>query len=151
MHWWTEWAPAWGYIPAIGAPIYQGSFEQYHIPATWLAREWYYTNDPWYIGTPSKGVLLSRLSWQNIAPKLYPFSSIESSSDNPSPQFLKLEKVEIGGIRGKALTSNINKVYEEFRVSVVAWNPVYHEHRISMASSVSVSYTHLTLPTILLV
>ena len=33
------------------------------------------------------------------------------------PQFLKLEKVEIGGIRGKALTSNINKVYEEFRVS----------------------------------
>lgn len=33
------------------------------------------------------------------------------------PQFLKLEKVEIGGIRGKALTSNINKVYEEFRVN----------------------------------
>ena len=33
------------------------------------------------------------------------------------PQFLKLEKVEIGGIRGKALTSNINKVYEEFKVS----------------------------------
>ena len=30
---------------------------------------------------------------------------------------MKLEKVEIGGIRGKALTSNINKVYEEFRVS----------------------------------
>ena len=51
-------------------------------------------------------------------------------------QFLKLEKVEIGGIRGKALTSNINKVHEEFRVSVVAWNRVYHELRISMASSV---------------
>ena len=34
---------------------------------------------------------------------------------NTAVQFLKLEKVEIGGIRGKALTSNINKVYEEFR------------------------------------
>ena len=30
-------------------------------------------------------------------------------------QFLKLEKVEIGGIRGKALTSNISKVSEEFK------------------------------------
>ena len=30
-------------------------------------------------------------------------------------QFLKLEKVEIGGIRGKALTTNINKVSEEFK------------------------------------
>ena len=30
-------------------------------------------------------------------------------------QFLKLEKVEIGGIRGKALTTNIGKVYEEFK------------------------------------
>ena len=29
---------------------------------------------------------------------------------------MKLEKVEIGGIRGKALTSNIGKVYEEFKV-----------------------------------
>ena len=29
-------------------------------------------------------------------------------------QFLKLEKVEIGGIRGKALTTSINKVHEEF-------------------------------------
>ena len=34
---------------------------------------------------------------------------------NTAVQFLKLEKVEIGGIRGKALTSNINKVYEEFK------------------------------------
>ena len=31
-------------------------------------------------------------------------------------KFMKLEKVEIGGIRGKALTSNIGKVYEEFKV-----------------------------------
>ena len=30
-------------------------------------------------------------------------------------QFLKLEKVEIGGIRGKALTTNISKVSEEFK------------------------------------
>ena len=30
-------------------------------------------------------------------------------------QFLKLEKVEIGGIRGKALTTNIGKVSEEFK------------------------------------
>ena len=30
---------------------------------------------------------------------------------------MKLEKVEIGGIRGKALTSNIGKVYEEFKVT----------------------------------
>ena len=29
-------------------------------------------------------------------------------------QFLKLEKVEIGGIRGKALTTSINKVHEGF-------------------------------------
>ena len=34
---------------------------------------------------------------------------------NTAVQFLKLEKVEIGGIRGKALTSNIGKVSEEFR------------------------------------
>ena len=32
-------------------------------------------------------------------------------------KFMKLEKVEIGGIRGKALTSNIGKVYEEFKVN----------------------------------
>ena len=31
---------------------------------------------------------------------------------------MKLEKVEIGGIRGKALTSNIGKVYEEFKVKL---------------------------------
>ena len=30
-------------------------------------------------------------------------------------QFLKLEKVEIGGIRGKALSSSINHVHEEFK------------------------------------
>ncbi len=34
---------------------------------------------------------------------------------NTAQQFLKLEKVEIGGIRGKALTNNINKVHEEFK------------------------------------
>ena len=34
---------------------------------------------------------------------------------NTAVQLLKLEKVEIGGIRGKALTSNIYKVYEEFK------------------------------------
>ena len=31
-------------------------------------------------------------------------------------QFLKLEKVEIGGIRGRALSSRINCVHEEFKV-----------------------------------
>ena len=31
-------------------------------------------------------------------------------------QFLKLEKVECGGIRGKALSSRIRHVYEEFKV-----------------------------------
>ena len=36
---------------------------------------------------------------------------------------MKLEKVEIGGIRGKALTSNIGKVYEEFKVKLVFWHP----------------------------
>ena len=32
-------------------------------------------------------------------------------------QFLKLEKVEIGGIRGRALSSRICCVHEEFKVS----------------------------------
>ena len=32
-------------------------------------------------------------------------------------QFLKLEKVEIGGIRGRALSSRINSVHDEFKVS----------------------------------
>ena len=31
-------------------------------------------------------------------------------------QFLKLEKVEIGGLRGKALSNRINCVHEEFKV-----------------------------------
>ena len=31
-------------------------------------------------------------------------------------QFLKLEKVEIGGIRGRALSSRIGSVHEEFKV-----------------------------------
>lgn len=31
-------------------------------------------------------------------------------------QFLKLEKVEMGGIRGKALSSRITSVHEEFKV-----------------------------------
>ena len=34
-------------------------------------------------------------------------------------QFLKLEKVEIGGIRGKALSSRINHVHEEFKESTI--------------------------------
>ena len=34
---------------------------------------------------------------------------------NTAVQFLKLEKVEIGGIRGKALTNSISKVSEEFK------------------------------------
>ena len=38
-------------------------------------------------------------------------------------KFMKLEKVEIGGIRGKALTSNIGKVYEEFKVKHVVFTP----------------------------
>ena len=38
-------------------------------------------------------------------------------------KFMKLEKVEIGGIRGKALTSNIGKVYEEFKVKHVFTTP----------------------------
>ena len=66
--------------PSEGAPIYQGSFEEYHIPATWLAREWYYTNDPLCFSTPSEGVLLSCPGWWNIAPWLCPFSLLESSS-----------------------------------------------------------------------
>ena len=36
-------------------------------------------------------------------------------------QFLKLEKVEIGGIRGRALSSRICSVHEEFKVSS-KWN-----------------------------
>ena len=32
-------------------------------------------------------------------------------------QFLKLEKVEIGGIRGRALSSRIGSVHEEFKVN----------------------------------
>jgi len=32
-------------------------------------------------------------------------------------QFLKLEKVEIGGIRGKDLSNRIGKVHDEFKVS----------------------------------
>ena len=40
--------------PFRSAPIYQGSFEKYHIPPVWLAREWYYTNDPWYFGHHQK-------------------------------------------------------------------------------------------------
>ena len=34
---------------------------------------------------------------------------------NTAVQFLKLEKVEIGGIRGKALTNSITRVSEEFK------------------------------------
>ena len=34
-------------------------------------------------------------------------------------QFLKLEKVEIGGIRGRALSSRICSVHEEFKVSLL--------------------------------
>ena len=34
---------------------------------------------------------------------------------NTAVQFAKLEKVEIGGIRGKALTKSISKVSEEFK------------------------------------
>ena len=30
-------------------------------------------------------------------------------------QFLKLEKVEIGGLQGKALTNSIGEVFEEFK------------------------------------
>ena len=40
----------------------------------------------------------------------------QKKSLSPFLKFMKLEKVEIGGIRGKALTSNIGKVYEEFKV-----------------------------------
>ena len=32
---------------------------------------------------------------------------------------VECERVEIGGIRGKALTSNISRVYEEFKVGDV--------------------------------
>ena len=34
---------------------------------------------------------------------------------NTAVQFLKLEKVEIGGLRGKALTNNIDTVFDEFK------------------------------------
>ena len=35
-------------------------------------------------------------------------------------QFLKLEKVEIGGIRGRALSSRIGSVHEEFKVGNIS-------------------------------
>ena len=35
-------------------------------------------------------------------------------------QFLKLEKVEIGGIRGRALSSRIGSVHEEFKVGYIS-------------------------------
>ena len=34
---------------------------------------------------------------------------------NTAQQFHKLEKVEIGGIRGKLLTNHVKKIFEEFK------------------------------------
>ena len=45
---------------------------------------------------------------------------------NTAVQFLKLERVEIGGIRGKALTSNIGRVYEEFKVGNGIRRKIYY-------------------------
>ena len=59
------------------------------------------------------------------------------------PQFLKLEKVEIGGIRGKALTSNINKVYEEFRVSKYKYRYKYKYGSVSQEFWMSFPYSQL--------
>ena len=63
--------------------------------------------------------IIRTLSWENIQINF--------------PQFLKLEKVEIGGIRGKALTSNINKVYEEFRVNSLIILILRKEHQRTLA------------------
>ena len=77
----------------------------------------------------------------SIAFKLF---HIPRRNENISPpQFLKLEKVEIGGIRGKALTSNINKVYEEFRVSKYKYRYKYKYGSVSEEFWVSSPYPQL--------
>ena len=41
-------------------------------------------------------------------------------------QFLKLEKVEIGGIRGKDLSTRIGRVHDEFKVKLFAIKPFHN-------------------------
>ena len=86
------------------------------FPPLWLVPE-PTQHDGWVFQHRSSGVILSYCT-ALLGSVAYKSFHIPRRNENISPpQFLKLEKVEIGGIRGKALTSNINKVYEEFRVS----------------------------------
>ena len=41
-------------------------------------------------------------------------------------QFLKLEKVEIGGIRGKDLSTRIGRVHDEFKVKLFVKRPFHN-------------------------
>ena len=47
-------------------------------------------------------------------------------------QFLKLEKVEIGGIRGRALSGRVSGVHEEFKVMIA-----HHYHKESKISAIA--------------
>ena len=63
---------------------------------------------------------------------------------NTAVQLLKLEKVEIGGIRGKALTSNIYKVYEEFKDLYSVFSNGEHASTYVLYTSTFISYFVLT-------
>ena len=78
------------------------------VQTVWLLRQ----QTPHYVGVLLHGCAGEQYCWLNITSrrlKLLIYSPYFL-------KFMKLEKVEIGGIRGKALTSNIGKVYEEFKV-----------------------------------
>ena len=78
------------------------------VQTVWFLRQ----STPHYVGVLLHGCAGEQYCWLNITSrrlKLLIYSPYFL-------KFMKLEKVEIGGIRGKALTSNIGKVYEEFKV-----------------------------------
>ena len=69
----------------------------------------YFTGDK----TPKSWEFQEQLVFKNYDGFLERLNTVKQFFDT-AQQFLKLEKVEIGGIRGKALTTSINKVHEEF-------------------------------------
>ena len=112
------------------------------FPSLWLVPE-PTQHDGWVFQHRSSGVILSYCT-ALLGSVAYKSFHIPRRNENISPpQFLKLEKVEIGGIRGKALTSNINKVYEEFRVSKYKYRYKYRYGSVSKEFRVSSPYPQL--------
>ena len=106
---------------------------QYFISITWLAKEWIYTNDPWYFGTPSEGVLLCRPGCWHIAPRLRLFSPIESTIVQIL-MFLKYFYNPIFGL--KCFNSNRNTSDLSYEVLATYWMAQMH---IPTSTSISQS------------